>query len=57
MKKTAIGMLLVVILCFGCGDGNVEENEEKELQTMEEDSRVKEFKTFRYCDFRHRTRY
>lgn len=36
MKKTAIGMLLVVILCFGCGDGNVEENEEKELQTMEE---------------------
>lgn len=36
MKKTAIGMLLVVILCFGCGDGNAEENEEKELQTMEE---------------------
>ena len=36
MKKTAIGMLLVVILCFGCGDGNVEENKEKELQTMEE---------------------
>lgn len=36
MKKTAIGMILVVILCFGCGDGNVEENKEKELQTMEE---------------------
>ena len=36
MKKTAIGMLLAVILCFGCGDGNVKENEEKELQTMEE---------------------
>lgn len=40
MKKTVIGIFIVIILCAGCGNGNVGENVEKEPQVMEEPQEV-----------------
>lgn len=36
MRKTTIGLLIAIILCSGCGNGNAGENISEELQVTEE---------------------
>lgn len=40
MKKTVVGIFIAIILCSGCGNGNVGENIETKPQAMEETREV-----------------